>query len=137
MEVYQVLIMRERKRRTVEAQPVKFTLDQALAYLQERCLSLYCTDERDGGSSPVDIWSSNVKVPIGVRRTVFQHRYEILDMMRAGAAAVCPARSYHRHSWHYNRSQKRYYCRVCVRLEPEIWHSHAVESRSTRAKIAS
>ena len=117
---------------------MKYSLEQALAYLQEHYLALYYADERDGGISPVDIWSSrHVKVPIGIRRTVFLHRYEILDMMRSGAAAVCPNRAYHRQYWTYNRREKRVNCRLCVRLEAEMRHYPAVDYSTKRANRAS
>jgi hypothetical protein len=82
-------------------------LDVALAYIQVHNLFLV-RDEHIG----LDLWTCGRKVPLSLRRSLFQHREQLLDMMQSGDSRVCPSPEIHRRSWR----KKSGICKLCEKF---------------------
>lgn len=85
-------------------------VEEALQFVQSHNLFLHY-DERLG----VDLWTPNAApVPLAVRRSVFVHRAQILDRMRAYDALTCPAPQLHKRTW--KAGSGRNVCLECLLL---------------------
>lgn len=84
-------------------------MEEALAYIQVTNLFLHF-DDMNG----CDLWTVGRKVPTRVRRSLYEHKEEILILMHEGDSRTCPARELHRPYWYYRHGQ--FVCEVCQRF---------------------
>lgn len=107
--------MMMRKRRTNEAQPDNFTLNQALDYCREHTMMLVHS-ENSRGDLVIEVWSGTLKVPIGIRRTIYACSEQLLRMMIAGDVNVCTDPAAHARKWRKAKNGSQW-CAICKQLE--------------------
>ena len=59
-------------------------LKEVTSYIQANRLALHYDDR-----TIVALWSPHTQVPLAVRRTVYRHRQQLLEMMHAGCIETC------------------------------------------------
>jgi hypothetical protein len=84
-------------------------VDEALMYIQANHIFLHY-DARVG----VDLWSPHRKVSIKVRRSVYKHREQLLEMLQSGDSRVCPSPERHRKYW------KQQSCLLCRMIDSSL-----------------
>lgn len=87
-------------------------LQQALRELQQQHVIL-----RPVGNK-VDMWAPGAQVPGRLRRVVYKHRREVLQLLDLSEISTCPNPDLHRAEWDYEL--KRWCCNVCARLKAHV-----------------
>lgn len=105
------------RKRKVNEQPVSkvsWTLAAALEYIQAHNLMLCFCDPAERPVS-VEVFSSTLKCPIGIRRAIHRHQSAVLFLLAQGSIATCASPVLHRRYW--QRAKHERICTICLRLD--------------------